>query len=429
MSSYLKNFSDNYKNERNIDLYCDWIDNNAPYYKRYYTLLALAITSLLIPFDFLLYDSPELYLSTRALLISLYIIQLCIIFKIGSTPKKSMIYPMILIPSASYNITYSIFLMKADPSEQYYLLLLLATFFVVIISHLFIYKFYKEQYGLLIISISCLFIASIYNTSISQDILKLIFFHLICLCICIYYRYQFMLFIINKYDHLSSLLPNKYAKLLSVSDQNLDINTIFPTQEYYAVCLCSDWRDYQKISNTTKREKVEKMLEKFYTIIYKELDKSNLNGQYYADWTADELFIIFYGNNDEKEKVRREALNFTHSLATSIYMDITAKVDKGIMYDIGLSSGNGLIGLQGPKNYKKTSITGDVAGNSKRFETQAKEIRKSSTSNLFPIIVMDEKLSKTADELNIYSNLKKKNITGTVKDILDFKLNYRVFLK
>ena len=99
------------------------------------------------------------------------------------------------------------------------------------------------------------------------------------------------------------------------------------------------------------------------------------------------------------------------------------------MYDIGLSSGYGLIGLQGPKNFKKTSITGDVAGNSKRFETQAKEIRKSSKSNLFPIIVMDEELSNTADELNIYSNLKKENITGTVKDILDFKLNYRVFLK
>jgi len=42
---------------------------------------------------------------------------------------------------------------------------------------------------------------------------------------------------------------------------------------------------------------------------------------------------------------------------------------------------------------------------------------------------MDEKLSKTADGFNIYSNLKKENITGTVKDILDFKLNYRVFLK
>ena len=225
------------------------------------------------------------------------------------------------------------------------------------------------------------------------------------------------------------MLPNKYAKLLSVSDQNLDINTIFPTQEYYAVCLCSDWRDYQKISNTNKREIVEIMLEKFYTIIYKELDKSNLNGQYYADWTADELFIIFYGNNDEKEKVRREALNFTHSLATSIYMDITAKVDKGIMYDIGLSSGNGLIGLQGPKNYKKTSITGDVAGNSKRFETEAKELRKKHSTYKFPIIVMDKELTISAQNISIYKNLKSNKINGSVKDIKNFELSTWSFIE
>ena len=109
-----------------------------------------------------------------------------------------------------------------------------------------------------------------------------------------------MLSIINKYDYLSSLLPNKFARLMSISDENLDINTLFPTKEYYAVCLCADWRNYQNITNESSRDKVEDMLEKFYTIIYKYLDKLQLNGQYYADWTADELFIIFYGKDKQK---------------------------------------------------------------------------------------------------------------------------------
>ena len=150
----------------------------------------------------------------------------------------------------------------------------------------------------------------------------------------------------------------------------------FPTKEYFAVCLCAEWRNYQKITNTSSKDKVGKMIEQFYTIIYKELEKLNISGQYYADWTADELFIIFYGEEEEKDIIKTESLNFCHSLSTTLYMEISTKINKHIMYDIGLSSGYGLIGLQGPSNFKKTTITGEVAGNSKRYETQAKEIRK-----------------------------------------------------
>ena len=111
------------------------------------------------------------------------------------------------------------------------------------------------------------------------------------------------------------------------------------------------------------------MVEKFYNIIYNELETLNIAGQYYADWTADELFIIFYDEIDKEDNVNNEALKFAHSLATKLFLDISSIVDKDLKYDIGLSSGIGLIGLQGPVNYKKTSITGEVAGNSKRFET------------------------------------------------------------
>ena len=48
------------------------------------------------------------------------------------------------------------------------------------------------------------------------------------------------------------------------------------------------------------------MLEKFYEIVYSELNKLDLNGQYYADWTADELFIIFYGDESEKDKIIKD---------------------------------------------------------------------------------------------------------------------------
>ena len=430
MDSYINRILTFYQNQNNNKLYNDWIDNNAVYYMRYYTILALAITSLLIPFDFLLYDNPVVYASSRVILIVIYIIQITIIFKFFKKNRNILFNPMILILPLSYNLMYSYFLLNADINQSYYLILLLATFFVIMISNIFIYRFYKEQYALVLLSISTLFLVSIYKPEISSDIVKLIIFHIISFGICIYYRYEFTTSLVNKYEHLSSLLPHKFAKLLSVSDENLDIDKIFPTKEYFSVCLCADWRNYQKLTNNNTKDQIGKMIEKFYTIIYKELGKLNISGQYYADWTADELFIIFYGEEEDKNIVKSEALNFCHSLATTLYMEISTKINKNILYDIGLSSGYGLIGLQGPSNFKKTTITGDVAGNSKRYETQAKKIRNENNKDSFPIIVMDEELSQIASKLeNFTNNMNRTKIKGTEKDIIDFHLISWIFEK
>ena len=430
MDSYINKILTFYQNQNNNKLYNDWIDNNAVYYMRYYTILALAITSLLIPFDFLLYDNPVIYAYSRVILIIIYIIQITIIFKFFKNDRNILFNPIILIPPLSYNLMYSYFLLNADTNQSYYLILLLATFFVIMISNIFIYRFYKEQYALVLLSISTLFLVSIYKPEISSDIVKLIIFHIISFGICIYYRYEFTTSLVNKYEHLSSLLPHKFAKLLSVSDENLEIDKIFPTKEYFAVCLCADWRNYQKLTNANTKDQIGEMIEKFYTIIYKELGKLNISGQYYADWTADELFIIFYGEESDKNIVKSEALNFCHSLATTLYMEISTKINKNILYDIGLSSGYGLIGLQGPSNFKKTTITGDVAGNSKRYETQAKKIRNKNNKDSFPIIVMDEELSQIASKLEKFTNnMNSTKIKGTEKDIIDFNLISWIFEK
>jgi hypothetical protein len=211
---------------------------------------------------------------------------------------------------------------------------------------------------------------------------------------------------------------------VSVSDKSLDIEKLFPTKDYYAVCLCSDWRNYQQISTSKEHKTVETMVENFYNIIYNELETLDLAGQYYADWTADELFIIFYDEIDQETNVNNEALKFAHSLSTKLFLNISSIVDKDLKYDIGLSSGIGLIGLQGPANYKKTSITGEVAGNSKRFETQAKSIRSTTADQAFPIIVMDKTLEKHAKSISLYDNLKSTSIKGDVKDIIDKELSY-----
>jgi len=423
MKKYINSIVNIYENKRSIDLYKYWLNHNALYYMKYFTILALAITSLLIPFDYILYESSLIYTSTRVILMTVYILQLIVIFKLFTKPKKYSFSIGILLPSLSYNIAYTYFLLGANASDDYYMTLLLANFVMILVSNLFLYKFYKEQYTLTFLSVLCLFLLSLLKPSLSNDIIKLIFFHLLSFFICIYYRYQFIAALSSKYDYLSSLLPNKFAKLVSVSDKSLDIERLFPTKDYYTVCLCSDWRNYQIISTSKEHKEVETMVEKFYNIIYNELEKLDIAGQYYADWTADELFIIFYDEIDEAANVNNEALKFAHSLATKLFLDISSIVDKDLKYDIGLSSGIGLIGLQGPANYKKTSITGEVAGNAKRFESQAKAIR-STLDQSFPIIVMDKTLEKYAKSISLYDNLISTSIKGDVKDIIGKELTY-----
>ena len=179
MNSYIKTILKFYQNQKNNNIYNDWINKNSIYYMKSYTILALAITALLIPFDFLLYENPVIYASARTILMSIYIVQLAVIFKFFKENNNILFNLTILIPPLSYNLMYSYFLLKADATQSYYLILLLATFLVIIISSVWIYKFFKEQYALTLISISGLFLVSIYKPDISSDIIKLIIFHII----------------------------------------------------------------------------------------------------------------------------------------------------------------------------------------------------------------------------------------------------------
>ena len=84
---------------------------------------------------------------------------------------------------------------------------------------------------------------------------------------CMYFRHQFIASLSGKYQYMSSLLPHKFAKRVTVTERDFSIEKLFPTKEYYTVCLCSDWRNYQKITTTSEHKDVQNMLERFYEII------------------------------------------------------------------------------------------------------------------------------------------------------------------
>ena len=92
MKDYISDINRFYESKSNSSLYSEWLYYNSSLYMRYFVLIALAVTSILIPFDFLLYDSPLLYSSVRVVMMTVFIVMLVIVFKYYNNKNMLLIY-------------------------------------------------------------------------------------------------------------------------------------------------------------------------------------------------------------------------------------------------------------------------------------------------------------------------------------------------
>ena len=88
------------------------------------------------------------------------------------------------------------------------------------------------------------------------------------------------------------MIPMKIAKYFTFTSGRYPIDQIFKSEERFTVCLSSDWRNYHQFTDEMDDSLLSDLIEKFYDIIFDKLEEYVPDGQYYADWTADELFIV-----------------------------------------------------------------------------------------------------------------------------------------
>jgi hypothetical protein len=177
-------------------------------------------------------------------------------------------------------------------------------------------------------------------------------------------------------------------------------------------------RNYQELFRHKSPEKVSEILESFYNIVFECLEQTSPEGNYFANWTADELFIIFYNEKNNSDVCMLEALSFSKLLATSIHQRVSNELNLPLTWDIGLACGEGLLGVQGPKLLKKTTIIGSIPGQAKRLETEAKLLRQKSFSTTNgPLLLMDEKLKAFAVSSQCFRAQDLAPLTASVKNI------------
>ena len=99
-------------------------------------------------------------------------------------------------------------------------------------------------------------------------------------------------------------------------------------------------------------------------------------GNYFVDWIADELFVvIFKTKHIDEQEVIHSALTFATKL---IYAKekFFEKYQLPENIDVGVSCGDAIIGLMGPKAHKKATALGDVPGTARRIQDFGKKLKQ-----------------------------------------------------
>jgi hypothetical protein len=408
------------------ELYAAWTKHHRPIYTRTACLVGIAVMAILISIDFANFGTEQAlnYVFYRSAFMIYLLANLAMIYRdklsfVKSKRNDGVLMPILLFtPPFICNLLYIYFLLTVPIAHH--APVILGNLMVIFFSGFLLHCFWKEQLTLHALSILTLLVVGAIFPLFRSDAIQLIICHISSFVVLHFFRKKFFNDMLERYVSMRAMMPAVVAKRMTVIDADISTDEAFRPRKRYAAFLSSDWRNYQELATKTSAENVSKLFETYYDIVFAELEKTVPSGTYYADWTADELSIIFYSDEDDSSKVLRDATAFAWSLATTIPAMVHRECGIPLVFDIGVASGFGILGLQGPRQRKKTTITADFAGTAKRLETEAKELRSvANDKNSNPIIIMDEATRGVASQFGLFTEkygskviAKTKNISG-----------------
>ncbi len=177
----------------------------------------------------------------------------------------------------------------------------------------------------------------------------------------------------SEFQRLRSFTPQ--AILRRSLETNRSIESLFSPEDRFCVCICSDWRNYQKLTSTMTPTEVVNALEVYYKSCNSLLKSSFPKGNYFSDWIADELFVVgFCDEGISESEVALAGINFAKQLLNErASIAAITGAPKGI--DVGIAAGHASVGIMGPEGNRKATALGEVPGRSRRLQTAAKGLR------------------------------------------------------
>lgn len=220
----------------------------------------------------------------------------------------------------------------------------------------------------------------------------------------------------QEYRNLSKILPKQ---ILSKNISLEDLPYILRPKIRNCICIASDWRGYQKLSRELPAAKMTAALGVYYQICEELLSEYFPKGNYFSDWTADELFVVIFNVNDDISCLDISAsISFSKELLIAKHNFCSgSKINFGV--DIGLSMGEAIIGLLGPASHSKTTALGEVPGIARRIQESGKILR-TANGEADRVIFIDNEFTKHFDESSVKTQALPKNI----RDVPKQKIHY-----
>jgi class 3 adenylate cyclase len=153
------------------------------------------------------------------------------------------------------------------------------------------------------------------------------------------------------------------------------VSTIFSARERRCVCLSSDWRGYQKLSSQLTPAELARTLAAYYDLCEELLMQAAPEGDYYFDWIADELFVVFFDLSAEQTRdLAARALAFAERLVLA-KAEFVRQYPAPAGIDIGIGAGTALVGMLGAPGMSKVTAAGPMQGLVRQLQTEAKGLR------------------------------------------------------
>lgn len=366
-------------------------------------------------FDPLFFGSIDLYTPLRLVPLALGVIAIGLLKKVKKS-KRNLYPALLVIPFLTLNVTYQYYLLIAP--DIHLNTVVMGNVLILLIPSLVFHRFFLELIGILAGSaISSLYFLMKFPELQSPILLVQITIVALVPGAFLLHR-SFRKSLEKERALMAMLLPGREAEAIVTMENVESWSQVFESRHRYCGCIIADWRGYQGMISTVEPKRVEECFNILYGAILENLKRIVPSGTFYANWAADEIFIVIYDDLDRKDEVDRMTASLSLAMASDIFNSVIPLLGFPVIYDVGATASVGWLGLQGPDGMKKTTLTSRHAGVAKRLQTAGKDLRLQLPEAInHPILLVDEVISLAVDNLSTRSPVYRGKIDFAVRDV------------
>jgi hypothetical protein len=162
---------------------------------------------------------------------------------------------------------------------------------------------------------------------------------------------------------------------MKAAKEDKSILELFAPSNRFCVCLCSDWRKFQSLSQGISMTTLGQGLADYYQSLVDMLYERFPDGQFFVDWIADELFLVIFASDHQMDKkLVEEAFHLSKDIL-NFKKDFYRKNGFPAGVDIGISCGVASVGIFGQGGIAKATAFGTTPGKARGLQDVAKRLR------------------------------------------------------